>query len=98
MTTDYDPDDYDEIDPDDLWDEDGWQSYKDGVATGLLNLDGSQREPDPPDDYLERRAEQDWQIHLANDHDGGECDCPIDLDGQDPWAVDPESLTQEAPF
>jgi hypothetical protein len=89
-------DDYDEdgIDPADLWDEDGWQSYKDGVATGLLNEDGSQREPDPPEDYLDSRAEQEWQLHLAHDHAGGECDCAA----EDPWATDPESLAQEAPF
>jgi hypothetical protein len=30
-------------------DDDGWQAYKDGVATGQLNEDGSVREPDEPD-------------------------------------------------
>lgn len=29
-------------------DDDGWQEYKDGVAMGYLNEDGSQREPDEP--------------------------------------------------
>lgn len=36
---------YDEDDGDDRYDE-----YKDGVAMGHLNPDGSQREPDPPED------------------------------------------------
>ena len=37
---------YDEDDGDDRYDE-----FKDGVAMGYLNPDGSQREPDPPDGY-----------------------------------------------
>lgn len=37
---------YDEDDGDDRYEE-----YKDGVAMGYLNPDGSQREPDPPDGY-----------------------------------------------
>jgi hypothetical protein len=28
---------------------DGWQEYKDNVAMGYINPDGSYREPDPPD-------------------------------------------------
>lgn len=30
-------------------DDDGWQEYKAGVATGQLNEDGTVREPDEPD-------------------------------------------------
>jgi hypothetical protein len=32
-------------------DDDRWQEFKDGVATGILNPDGTQREPDPPEEY-----------------------------------------------
>jgi hypothetical protein len=35
-------------------DDDGWQEYKDGVATGQLDEDGSPREPgDPPEWYFD---------------------------------------------
>ncbi len=30
-------------------DDDGWQAYKDGVATGQLNEDGTVRDQDEPD-------------------------------------------------
>jgi hypothetical protein len=51
---------------------DYWQEYKDDVAMGYINEDGSPREPDP-DDYAEREADQ---RHLDQVHDGGACDCP----------------------
>ena len=42
---DYDDQDDDHDDGDDRYDE-----YKDDLAMGYINPDGSQREPDPPDD------------------------------------------------
>jgi hypothetical protein len=30
-------------------DDDGWQQYKDDLAMGYINPDGTQREPDEPD-------------------------------------------------
>jgi hypothetical protein len=59
-------------DPSDLWDEDGWQSYKDGVATGLLSEDGSQREPDEPDWEQVAYAQHSHEVHA-----GSACDCPL---------------------
>jgi hypothetical protein len=57
-------DDYDE-------DDDRYEEYKDGVAMGYINEDGTQREPDEPD-WTERAEEQhSWRVH-----GGGACDCP----------------------
>lgn len=52
--------------------DDRYDEYKDGVAMGYINEDGSQREPDPGD-YLEQQAEQE---HLTEVHGGAPCDCP----------------------
>lgn len=57
--------------------DDRYEEYKDGVAMGYINEDGSQREPDEGD-YLEQKAEQE---HSDEVHNGGPCDCPpFDLD------------------
>jgi hypothetical protein len=74
---DWDGDDLDDgyEDPEDYEDErDYWQEYKDGVATGLLNPDGSQREPDPPED------DRDYEYQAPRATDGG---------ADDPWALPP---------
>lgn len=56
---------------------DYWQEYKDDLASGYINEDGSPREPDETA-WLEAKARQE---HLDETHDGGECDCPpFDLD------------------
>lgn len=47
-------------DPMDDWDDDGYQAYKDGVATGLINEDGTQREPDEPD-----FGREEWERYAA---------------------------------
>lgn len=80
-------------DPADLWDEDGYQSYKDGVATGLLNEDGTQREPREPDFEAE-----DYARHCDEAHDSGECDCPPPSPGD--WTDTPgdPGYAEEAPF
>ena len=54
------------------WDDDDrYQEYKDGVAMGYINPDGSQREPGEPD--WDQRAEE---RHCWNAHGGRACDCP----------------------
>jgi len=68
-----------ELDPD----EDGHQRYKDDLAQGLINPDGSQREPDPPEEY-----EDDDRNPRTGD--GGQ---------DDPWALpEGETYDTEAPF
>lgn len=52
---------------------DYWQEYKDGVATGQLNPDGSQREPGEPD-----FAAGEYERHCEEAHGGEACDCPPD--------------------
>lgn len=39
---------------------DPWQEHKDGVATGHLNEDGTQREPDEPD-----FGREEWERYAA---------------------------------
>ncbi len=51
--------------------DDRYEEYKDGVAMGYINPDGSQREPDP-EAYLEQRAGQEHRRW----HGGAPCDCP----------------------
>jgi hypothetical protein len=64
-------DDYgDPVGPDDP-DDDRWQEYKDDVAMGYINRDGTQREPDEPD--LWRQA---YEQHVNDEHGGGPCTCP----------------------
>lgn len=55
----------------DDWDEDGHQRYKDDLASGYINPDGSQRDPDEPDWGAEEHAE-----HCDEHHGGNACDCP----------------------
>lgn len=55
----------------DDWDDDRYQEYKDGVAMGYINPDGTQREPREPD-WDAMAAEE----HSRDAHNGGECDCP----------------------
>jgi hypothetical protein len=61
----------------DDWDEDGHQRYKDDLAQGYIYPDGTPRDPDPPDEYLEAEAERHAQIHRDQEHGGGECNCPV---------------------
>ena len=68
ISDDYDPywDEPDEPDDPEDWDDDGYQAYKDGVATGLLNEDGTQRERDPTDDpEFERREYERYLRRLS---------------------------------
>jgi hypothetical protein len=44
--------------PDDDYEPDHWQEYKDDLAMGRINEDGSQREPDEPDFAAIEYAEQ----------------------------------------
>src|ERR1017187_8131344 len=56
------------------------QEYKDGVAMGYINEDGSPREPDSTAS-LDAKAEQEHPELLDEAHNGGPCDCPpFDLD------------------
>jgi hypothetical protein len=58
----------------DDWDEDGHQQYKDDLAMGRINEDGTQREPDEPD--WDRRAKDAEEEHSWRTHGGRACDCP----------------------
>lgn len=71
---------------------DYYQEYKDGVATGLLNEDGSQREPDEPDFEAEAYAE-----HCDEAHGGGACVCPPPPPIEPARPGDPDYAT-ESPF
>lgn len=70
-------DDYRDDDEDDRYDE-----YKDDLAMGYINPDGSQREPEPPEPGDE---EPDLDAltakHRTGVHAGGPCTC-------DPWQAD----------
>lgn len=69
-----------ELDPD----EDGHQRWKDDLAQGLINPDGTQREPDPPED--DPRDEPWVQAHL-------------DSAASDPWALpEGETYAEGPPF
>lgn len=83
----------DDQEPD--WDEDGHQQYKDGVAMGYINEDGTYREPDEPD--WDRRAEDE---HSDQVHGGGPCNCPPEplADRPDPWTGSGYSYADEPPF
>jgi hypothetical protein len=73
------PDDDEPEDDDDRYDE-----YKDGVAMGYINKDGSQREPDEPDFGADDR---DWNPRTE---DGGT---------GDPWALaEGETYETGSPF
>jgi hypothetical protein len=74
--------------------DDRYDEYKDGVAMGYINEDGSQREPDESA-YLEQKAEQD---HSDEVHGGGRCDCPPPTkESMDAWLAqrDHEHREQE---
>ncbi len=54
-----------------------WRAEQDAIEDAI---DEARRDPhageDPPDDYLEQKAEE-WAVrHRDEAHDGGECDCP----------------------
>ena len=57
--------------PVDDHDDDGWQEYKDDLAMGYINEDGSYREPEPDWDLYEHGK------HLDDAHGGGPCTCPL---------------------
>jgi hypothetical protein len=67
MDTAYTNDDYEEPDY--------YQEYKDDVAMGYINEDGSYREPDPTA-YLEAQALEEHQDHIDKVHQGNPCTCP----------------------
>ena len=67
-------------------DDDRWQEFKDGVAMGYINPDGSQRDPDPPEDYGDGER-MSW---VPRTEDGGP---------DDPWALpEGETYETETPF
>lgn len=79
-------DDYDP-DPDDYDDDDRYDEYKDDLAMGYINPDGSQRDPDPPEDpwdwHPSLRERIRWRIsgwkrwnHRAKYHPDGYDDEP----------------------
>ena len=60
IASDYGDPGFDKDDPwSDDWDEDGHQRYKDDLATGRINEDGSVREPDPPEEWVTEHATHD---------------------------------------
>jgi hypothetical protein len=70
---------------------DYWQEYKDGVAQGYINPDGSQREPGEPD--FEAEA---YDRHCQETHGGKACDCPP---SETAWELpEGETYDTEAPF
>ena len=71
---------------------DYWQEYKDGVAQGYINEDGSPREPDESA-YLEARAQHEYEEHCDEVHGGKDCDCPCPV-----WAVGDGPFDDEPPF
>jgi hypothetical protein len=80
----------DDDEPD--YDDDRYDEYKDGVAMGYINPDGTQREPDEPD----QEALAYWR-HCDDEHGGMPCNCPPPDPGT--WEL-PEGKTyaEEAPF
>jgi hypothetical protein len=70
--------------------EDRYQEYKDDLAMGYINPDGSQREGpcEPPEEYLEREAEEQAARHSRDAHDGGPCTC----------LRDPGQFSDDPPF
>jgi hypothetical protein len=72
------------------YDDDRYDEYKDNLAMGYINPDGSQRDPDEPDFGAEEYAE-----HCDEVHGGKACDCPK----PDPWVLpEGETYAEEAPF
>jgi len=78
--------------PDYDYDDDRWQEYKDGVAMGYINPDGTQREPDEPD-----FGSEDYARHCDEEHGGKACTCPPP--GPGTWELpEGETCDTEAPF
>jgi hypothetical protein len=71
---------------------DYWQEYKDGVAMGYINEDGSPREPREPD--WEALA---YHEHIDREHGGAECNCPPAPPIEPAQPGDPD-YAEEAPF
>jgi hypothetical protein len=86
-------DDYETGDEDgyDL-DDDRYDEYKDGVAMGYINPDGSQREPDEPDWEAEEYARHCYEVH-----GGAACDCPPPPPIEPAKPGDPD-YAEEPPF
>jgi len=79
-------DDYD--DGDDHYDE-----FKDNVAMGYINPDGSYREPPEPGFDALAEAEHSRQVH-----GGGPCDCPVPSPAEAQWPEPPGGYSDEPPF
>jgi hypothetical protein len=78
-------------DIDDDYGDDRYDEYKDDLAMGYINEDGSQREPDPTL-YLEQQAEEEYWRHCDEAHGGTHCDCPrepIAADSTGPYSDEP---------
>jgi hypothetical protein len=71
-------------------DDDRYDEYKDSVAMGYINPDGSQREPDEPDFWAE-----DYSRHCDEAHGGKSCTCPPPGLAELPEG---ETCDTEAPF
>lgn len=89
MTT-SDPDGYYEPEDERDDDDDRYDEYKDDLAMGYINPDGSQRDPDEPDFGAEEYAE-----HCDEAHGGKSCTCPAPALAELPEG---ETCTDEAPF
>ena len=71
-------------------DEDGHQRWKDDLAQGLINPDGSQRDPDPPDGDPVNEPWVRACLDTPRTGDGGT---------DDPWALpEGETYGTESPF
>jgi hypothetical protein len=56
--------------------DDRYEEYKDSVAMGYINEDGTQREPREPDwDAIEYAIL--YAKHCEETHAGAACDCPV---------------------
>jgi hypothetical protein len=96
-------DDYRDDAPDEDDGDDRYDEYKDDLAMGYINPDGSQREPDESA-YLEMQAREEEQEHQDEAHGGGPCTCPPPAADPQPGShgpVDPwegTARTDEPPF
>jgi hypothetical protein len=70
---------------------DRYDEYKDDLAMGYINPDGSQREPDEPDWDAREYAE-----HCDEMHGGAVCDCP--RTPIEPTGPDDPGYSDEPPF
>lgn len=65
-----------EDDYDPYLDEDGYDDYPE-PSESPEEYEAAQRQAEePPDWYLEELAEREHELHCAEAHGGGECDCP----------------------